>query len=135
MRLNKAMQSLLNNWPVKVLSLVFALLVYSFINYATITDRVVTVPLEVHLPDSLIAQSLVPSTVKVHIKGDDSLIYLVDPSAIHASLDFSSVTQEGIASRAVVLVYDQEVFNRARIALSAEPQQFRVLFSRLGSSE
>lgn len=135
MKLSKYLQGLLYNWPVKVLSLIFALLVYSFISYATMGDRVVTVPLEVHLPASLTAQSLVPSSVKVHIKGDENLIYLVDPTAIRASLDFSLVKSEGIASATVVLTYDQEVFNRAKIALQADPQQFRILFSTVRSEQ
>ena len=129
MRQNKYLQNLLLNWPAKILSLVFALLVYTFIQYSTLDTRIVTIPLEVTLPDALVAESLVPSQVQVQIKGDDSIIYLVDPNAIVAAVDFSDVKSEGIAVRSVVLHYDERLFDTAKISFLAYPIQFRILFS------
>ncbi|MFA5446933.1 MAG: CdaR family protein [Sphaerochaeta sp.] len=129
MRQNKYLQNLLLNWPAKILSLVFALLVYTFIQYSTLDTRIVTIPLEVTLPDALVAESLVPSQVQVQIKGDDSIIYLVDPNAIVAAVDFSDVKSEGIAVRSVVLHYDEHLFDTAKISFLADPIQFRILFS------
>lgn len=128
MRTNKYVQNLLFNWPAKVLSLVFALLVYAFIQYSTLDTRVVTVPLSVSLPAALAAESLVPQKVEIQIKGNEDIIYLVDPAAIAASIDFSDVRQPSIATRPVVLIYDEHVFDSAQITLTAQPNQFRILF-------
>ncbi|MGE4584783.1 MAG: CdaR family protein [Sphaerochaeta sp.] len=130
MKLNKYVQSLLYNWPAKVLSLVFALLVYAFIQYSTVGARLVTIPLTVKLPQTMDAKSLVPNSVQVSIKGNEDIIYLVDPNAIEASIDFSTVTEEGIATRVVVLKYDQQMFDNAGIALLADPTQYRILFGQ-----
>lgn len=128
MKTNKYVQSLLFNWPAKVLSLVFALFVYAFIQYSTLDTRVVTIPLAVTLPDGLVAESLVPQKVEVQIRGNEDIIYLVDPSAIGATIDFSDVRQAGIATRSIVLIYNEHVFDSAHITLLAQPSQYRILF-------
>ena len=128
MKLNKYLQWMLYNWPVKVLSLVFAMLVYAFIQFSTMGARVVSIPIEVHLPTSLEAASLVPSSIEVSIRGDEDIIYLINPDSIKASLDFSSVEEAGIATAPVVLRYEEDVFESAGIALQANPQYYRILF-------
>lgn len=129
MKLSKYLQSFLVNWPAKVLSLVFALLVYVFIQYSTMGARVVTIPVQVSLPPSLEAQSLVPTSVEVIIRGNEDVIYLIDPNAIKASIDFSAVEQAGIFTALVVLSYEERVFDSAGISLVANPNQYRILFS------
>lgn len=127
---NKSLQAFLYNWPAKVLSLAFALLVYAFIQYTTLGDRVVTIPLSVSLPTQYEAQSLVPTSVEISIRGNEDIIYLIDPNSILASVDFSNVKKEGIATAPVILVYDEQVFDSADIALLANPTQYRILFSK-----
>jgi YbbR domain-containing protein len=116
-KLNKHLQAFLYNWPAKVLSLVFALLVYAFIQYSTLGARVVTLPLSVTLPSNYEAQSLVPSSVEVSIRGNEDIIYLINPNSIQASVDFSAVNKEGIATAPVILVFDEQLFDSAEIAL------------------
>ncbi|MGH0054367.1 MAG: hypothetical protein ACQ5SW_13330 [Sphaerochaetaceae bacterium] len=128
MKLNKYLQGILHNWPAKVLSLVFAVLVYTFIQFSTMGARVVSIPIEVQLPLSFEAESLVPSSIEVSIQGNEDIIYLINPEAIEASLDFSSVKETGIATAPVVLTYEEEVFEGAGIALQANPQYYRILF-------
>ncbi|MBZ4673603.1 MAG: YbbR family protein [Spirochaeta sp.] len=129
MKLNKYLQGVLSNWPAKVLSLVFAMLVYAFIQYSTMGARVVSIPIEVYLPPSLEAASLVPSSIEVSIQGNEDIIYLINPESIKASLDFSSVGEAGIATAPVVLRYEEDVFESAGIALRAEPQYYRIFFN------
>lgn len=125
---SKYLQAFLYNWPAKVLSLVFALLVYALIQYTTLGARVVTIPISVSLPSQFEAQSLVPTSVEVIIRGNEDIIYLIDPNYIQASVDFSAVDKEGIATAPVILVYDEHVFDGAEIAMLANPTQYRVLF-------
>ncbi|WP_320123577.1 hypothetical protein [uncultured Sphaerochaeta sp.] len=129
MKLNKYLQGVLYNWPAKVLSLVFAVLVYAFIQFSTMGARVVSIPIEVHLPTSLEAESLVPASIEVSIQGNEDIIYLINPESIEASLDFSSVDVAGIATAPVVLRYEEDVFESAGIALQSDPQYYRILFN------
>jgi hypothetical protein len=129
MRQNKYLQTLLYNWPAKILSLVFALVVFAFIQYTNLDTRIVTIPLEVTLPTVLEPQSLVPTRVDVKIKGNEDIIYLIDVTSISATANFSDVRSEGIATRAVSLVYEKQIFDSAQISLVADPEQFRILFA------
>lgn len=128
MKRNKSFQNLIYDWPAKTLSLVFAIGIYLFIQYSTIGARVVTIPLQVKLPESYSAESLVPNSVDISIKGNDDIIYLIDPDYITASIDFSFVEKPGIAAAPVVLDYEENVFNNGGVFVSAEPAQFRILF-------
>ena len=132
MKLNKNLQTILYHWPAKVLSLVFAICIYLFIQYSTIGARVVTIPLDVLLPTGYVAVSLVPESVEVKIRGDEDVIYLVDPNSILASIDFTFVHDEGISSAPIVLVYDENVFESGGVSVSPNPSQYRILFNLEG---
>lgn len=132
MKLNKYLQNMLYHWPAKVISLVFAICIYLFIQYSTTGARVVTIPLEVQLPSGYAAMSLVPESVEVAIRGNEDIIYLIDPNSIKASINFSYVQSEGIAIAPVVLLYEENVFISGGVSVSPTPSQYRVLFNREG---
>lgn len=129
-RLNKYLQRFLVNWPAKVLSLLLALVVYAFIHYSSIGARSVTIPITVLLPEQMEAQSLVPASIDVEIRGNEHIIYLISPDSITAVADFSKVDKEGITVANVRLTYEEEVFKRGEITLKASPSSVRVLFGR-----
>ena len=91
MKQNKVLSSLLSNWIPKVFSFMIALFIVIAVRFMNVNDRVVTLPLDVTLPESYEAVSLVPDTVDVIITGSDSIIYLVEPETISAHADFSDV--------------------------------------------
>ena len=132
MKLNKHLQNMLYHWPAKVISLVFAVCIYLFIQYSTIGARVVTIPLDVHLPSGYVAMSLVPESVEVQIRGNEDVIYLIDPNSIMASIDFAFVQREGIYSAPVTLMYEENVFESGGVSVSANPSQYRILFNQQG---
>ncbi|HAF85234.1 MAG TPA: hypothetical protein DCG32_02465 [Sphaerochaeta sp.] len=133
MKLNKHLQNMLYHWPAKVISLIFAVFIYLFIQYSTVGARVVTIPLEVNLPSGYVAMSLVPESVEVEIRGNEDIIYLIDPNSIKASINFSFVQREGISSAPVVLSYEENVFESGGVFVSPTPSQYRILFAREGA--
>ena len=98
--------------------------------FLNITDRVVTIPITVYInPQSQYEPvSLVPESVDVVISGDDDIVYLVDPSLITASVDFSDVGEEGIARRVVYLDYDNDIFSSYGLTIKSSPATIRILF-------
>jgi len=130
MKLNKHLQNMLYHWPAKMISLVFAVCIYLFIQYSTTGARIVTIPLDVQLPSGYEAMSLVPESAEVEIRGDEDVIYLIDPNSIMASLDFTFVQSEGIASAPVVLLYEENVFESGGVSVAPTPSQHRILFNR-----
>ena len=130
MKQNKVFASVLSNWIPKILSLLNAIFIVLSVKYFNIHDRVVTLPLEVALPEGMNPQSLVPDTVEVAITGPDSIIYLVNPDEIKAYADFSDVVDEGIARVPVMLEYDHDIFTSDGLSISATPSTVRILFEK-----
>ena len=73
-----------------------------------------------------------PESIDVVITGDDDIVYLVDPSLITASVDFSDVGEEGIARRVVYLDYDNDIFSSYGLTIKANPATMRILFQSGG---
>ena len=134
MKLNKHLQNMLYHWPAKVISLVFAVCIYLFIQYSTTGARIVTIPLDVQLPSGYVAMSLVPESVEVEIRGNEDVIYLIDPNSIKASIDFTFVQSEGIASAPVALLYEENIFESGGVSVSPTPSLHRILFGREGQT-
>lgn len=118
-----------SSWGPKIFSFLLALGVVLVVEFSNISNRVVTIPLDVSLPDNLVAESLVPETVEIVISGSEDVIYLVDPSLVKAYADFSFVNNSGIARVPVVLDFNQDVFRKSSISVKAEPSSVRILFS------
>ncbi len=127
---NKFASAVFGNWVVKILSFICALMIVISVRFLNATDRVVTIPLTVKFAEDsqYVASSLVPDSVDVVITGDDSIIYLVDPSLITASVDFSDVSGEGISRRNVILEYDRDIFSDNSLTVSSSPLTIRILF-------
>lgn len=119
-----------SSWGPKIFSFLLAVVVVLIVEFSNISNRVVTIPLDVDLPSGLRAESLVPDTVEIVISGSESLIYLVDPSQISAYADFSGVDNSGIARVPVVLDFNQDVFRESSISVKAQPSSVRILFSQ-----
>ena len=128
---NKILSSVLQNWIPKIFSFLIALFIVLAVRFMNVNDRVVTLPLEVILPENYAAASLVPDTVEAVITGPDSIIYLVDPSAMTASADFSAVDGPGIVRVPVSLEYRDDVYTRDGLVVSARPSSVRILFEEM----
>lgn len=127
---NKISLILFGNWIIKIVSFICALTIVVSIRFLNATDRVVTIPLTVYLnaESDYTPLSLVPTSIDVVITGNDSVIYLVDPSLITASVDFSDVAEEGIARRVINLSYDRDIFTSSGLSISSSPETVRILF-------
>ena len=130
MKTSNKFSSVFGNWIVKVLSFLTAVLIVLAIRFWSVNGRTVTIPLEVKLPESYIALSLVPSTVDIVITGSNKIIYLIDPVQIKATADFSDVDSEGISRVRVELSYNDDIYTKNSLTLSAKPESVRILFQK-----
>ena len=127
---NKFSSAIFGNWVVKVFSFLVALGIVVAVRFLNVTDRVVTIPITVKLNASSPFEpvSLVPESIDVVITGDDDIVYLVDPSLITASVDFSDVGGEGISRRVVYLDYDNDILSSYGLTIKSSPATIRILF-------
>lgn len=132
---NKFSTSLLSNWIVKMIAFMTAVFIVIAVRFLNVTDRVVTIPLQVTLPQDTeyVPISLIPDTIDVVISGHDDIIYLVDPSMIGAYADFSDVDSDGIARKSIRLVYQSDIYTEAGLNVEASPSTVRILFGTSGN--
>ena len=127
---NKISLYLLDNWKVKLVSLILALCVFFFYSFYQNSSRVVTVPLEVILPSDYEAESLIPTSIELEINGNNDIIYLIDPNLVVAVSDFSFVNKDGISNANVELRYDERMFSKGNISLVANPSIVKISFKK-----
>lgn len=82
------MQLLVQNWHLKLLSLVFALLLWLFVTGEQTAEVGYSVPLELkNLPTGLIVANEVPSLINLRISGPRTLLTNLQPSALSMAVD------------------------------------------------
>ena len=130
---SKLSTGLLANWIAKILAFITALFLVLAIRFMNITSRVVHIPIDIVLPESteFVPISLIPDSIDVVITGNDSIIYLVDPSQIKASADFSAVNKGDIVRKAVKLEYDHDIYTQNSLTIQAKPSTIRILFEEV----
>ncbi|MCF0237890.1 MAG: hypothetical protein HUK24_04755 [Sphaerochaetaceae bacterium] len=135
---SKALSKILYNWQVKMICFVLAIFVYFILLYSIQQTRTITLPVEVTLPDTFVAESNVPATVDLVIMGTEDQIYMISPEKIKLSVDFSKVKREGINYAAVNIDTAEldNYLNSTSISIYTRPSQVKVYFSnKTGANE
>jgi hypothetical protein len=109
---------LLANWPVKVLSLAAALLLFFFYRLNRLEDRYISVPLAVSMNDEYVLASQSPRSVRVTLRGEPNALSSIQEDDVRASLDLAVYRAEG-QYRAPVQV------ERKGTALGVDPLEIR----------
>jgi YbbR domain-containing protein len=92
------LERLAENWVLKVLSLVFALVLWFFVMGERKLEVGYAVPLELqNVPDEMIVTNEVPSLVDVRISGPRTLLMNLRPTDVHISVDLKGL-QPGLTS-------------------------------------
>jgi hypothetical protein len=115
---------MIENWPVKALSIALALILFVFNRLNTMTTRPLSVPLTVETNSALVPASSYPRNVRVSLKGEDDNIKSIDDGDIEAYVDFTRYEDGGLYSAPVLI-------RRKGSALSVEPLEIAVTPSKL----
>lgn len=131
---SKFFQKVFYNWQIKIICFLLAVLVYFVLVYSIQSSRVITLPLEVTLPEDYVAESNVPVSVDLVIQGTEDRIYMIDVSRFSVSADFSTVNREGV-NYAVVNIETGELekyIDLSEISIYTRPSQVKVYFTYSG---
>lgn len=122
-----------SDWQVKFICLILAVLVYFCFSFGMPSERKVTMPLSVILPEDLKVTSIIPESVDVVVRGNESQIYMVDVSRIKLYADFSNVSNEGVASAPVVIDYSAllDYISIADLTIYTEPSLVKLYFEKI----
>ena len=116
---SKGLQTrLLAKWPVKVLSLAAALLLFFFYRLNRLEDRYISVPLTVSMNDEYVLASQSPRSVRVTLRGEANALASIQEDDVRASLDLTTFRVEGHYRAAVQM-------ERTGTALGVDPLEMR----------
>jgi YbbR domain-containing protein len=97
----KLLIKIIENWPVKVLSVAIALILFVFNRLNTLTTRPLSVPLAIETSSALVPASAYPQNVRVNLRGEDEGIKSIAESDIQAYVDLSRYEDGGLYSAPV----------------------------------
>ena len=95
MRFSAFMSKLLDRWPVKIICLALAIVLYIFFRFNTLTERQIVVPLKVNTSEGFIVSSDFPARVNVTLRGEDEDIKEILPDDIEAFADLTGFNAPG----------------------------------------
>ncbi len=137
MRRNKFFQKIFYNWQIKILCFLVAVFAYFVLGLVLQETRTVQLPLEITLPEDYKADSNIPTSVDLVIKGSQDQIYMLDIDYVKVSVDFSSVDHEGVSVAPVVIRLEgpNGVVDTSSVSISTNPMQVKIYFSLKNSAE
>jgi YbbR domain-containing protein len=115
----KLLLKIIENWPIKALSLAIALILFVFYRLNTMTTRPLSTPLIIETNSSLIPASAYPKTVRITLRGDDDGIKAIADGDIEAYVDLAMYETGGLYSAPVQI-------RKKGSALSVEPLEISV---------
>ena len=121
---NKLIIRIIENWPVKVLSVAMALILFVFNRLNTLTTRPLSVPLVIETHSTLVPASAFPQNVRISLRGEDESVKSISESDIEAYVDLSRYEDGGLYSAPVQV-------RKKGSALGIEPLEIAVSPSKI----
>lgn len=95
MRKVSVLNRILERWPVKVICIALAIVLYILFRVNTITEREITVPLEVVTSEGFVVSSEYPDSINVTLRGEEDEIKGILPDDVQAFADLTPFPEEG----------------------------------------
>lgn len=128
MKLKKIGKSIINNWPVKILSIALAVLLFFFARLTTIESHHIIVPLEVILNENFVpagAQSY-PTDVRISLRGRSENFLLITENDIIAYVDFSAKEKSGYYREPIRIRKRGNALFADLLEVKVEPREVRL---------
>ncbi|GHU25459.1 hypothetical protein FACS1894172_15360 [Spirochaetia bacterium] len=93
--IQKIIDQIIKNWPVKMIAIALAVGLFMFHRSATFTDRFISVPLNLIIPEGFIPAGPYARTIRVKIRGEADKINSILDDDIEAFLDLSEPRPSG----------------------------------------
>ena len=126
MIIRSLLERLANNWPVKVLSVVLAILLFLFHRISSLEERYFSVPLEVRVSENFVPASSYPRNARVTIRGDRESIFNILEEDIAVYADFSQYEREGIFKSPLDYHKTGSALTVDYLEISLEPSELRI---------
>ncbi|MDR2602031.1 MAG: hypothetical protein LBC53_06225 [Spirochaetaceae bacterium] len=124
---------IVNNWPVKALSLVAAILLFQFHRIMTLDSRTISVPLRTENSGDLIAVNNYPKTVRVTLHGEKKLIDPITENDVDAFLDLLYCNLPGAYTLPIGIVKKGSALDVDPLEIILEPNEIRLELDKIAS--
>ncbi len=132
---NNLFKKIAKNWQIKLISIIFAIVIYLLISLSMFTTRTISIKLDVIENPNYKIENVLKEKVDIQIRGSESVIYLVNPNNIKAILDVSSTNKIGITKLPVTLIYNGPKLIKEKVTLNIEPTTMKVLLSKVDNND
>jgi YbbR domain-containing protein len=112
-------ETIIRNWPAKILSLAIAVLLFYFYKLNTTEEHYINVPLDVIINNNFVAAETYPTHVRISLRGSSESIFLINEKDITAHVDFSTRRESGDYREPIKI-------KKSGNALYADPLEVRV---------
>lgn len=113
-------------WPVKVLSIVAAIILFVFHRLANIQERFFPVPLQLEIGNNLVPSSSYPRNIRVTLRGDANSIYPVVEDDIEAYLDLTRYREPGSFKAAIQIRKKGTALEVENFEIIVEPMEIAI---------
>ncbi len=96
MKSKKVFRNLFSNWPVKILALAGAVVLFFLNNINRMEERYLSVPLDIIVNDNYVLSTRHTERIRVRLRGDEDGIFQIFEEDLYAGVDFSEYKSEGI---------------------------------------
>ncbi|MCK5674854.1 MAG: hypothetical protein KAH95_15855 [Spirochaetales bacterium] len=131
MKFKAYLERSLHNWPVKIISIAAALLLFFFYRVSSLEERFFNVPLTLTIHENYIPTENVPKTVRIIIRGRNEDIKLVLEDEIEASVDFSEYGKEGKFREPVQIKKKGFAMDISSLEIRVEPRELNLVIESL----
>jgi YbbR domain-containing protein len=91
----KLLSKVVEKWPIKILSLAAAIIIFIFFRMNSLETRFFSVPLHVVANETLVSASLISNSVRISIRGESDVIQQIMEDDIEAFIDLGKFSNEG----------------------------------------
>jgi YbbR domain-containing protein len=123
-------EQLIANWPAKALSLAAAIMLFLFHNFATLSERIITVSLEARFAEGYTAAQQYPRKVRVIVRGKERSLGPISEEDIEAVADFSRYASEGPQKVPVIVTKKGTLEELNPLEIRVEPLEIGVRIER-----
>lgn len=95
MRQSSFHSRLFDRWPVKIICVAVAIILYILFRVNTLTERQLTIPLRVLNPEGFVVSSEYPGSINVTLRGEEEYLKGILPDDIDAFVDLTPYPEEG----------------------------------------
>jgi len=131
MRIRTLFERSLHNWPIKIISLVAALLLFFFYRVTSLEERFFNIPLIVKIHENFTSKEDYPDTVRIIIRGRPDDIKLVLENEIEAIVDFTKYEREGNFREPVQIHKKGFTLNISPLEIRVEPRELNLSIETL----